>query len=289
MSDVSVIGCGNMGSALIRALRDAGRDVTVWNRTRDKAEALVGPTVTVADSVGEALAASPITLVSLTTYEAARELLEGEKAGLSDTILVQLSSGEPAAVREFAEFVAGLGGRYVDGCILAYPKQVGTESLLVLYSGDHEAFDEARALLDRLGGIHQFVGEAADRAAVREAAVLVPFTSMVVGVWQGAKLCQIEGVPLEWYSGFVQQAFPPMIEDALAKAEVPDAATPANADSTVRQAEKYTGELVDYLDDIDLDPGVLEAIHRLYAAGMAEGRAEHDMCCVADLHADRIG
>lgn len=43
MSDVSVIGCGNMGSALIGALADAGREVTIWNRTREKAEALAGP------------------------------------------------------------------------------------------------------------------------------------------------------------------------------------------------------------------------------------------------------
>ena len=59
-TDVSVIGCGNMGSAFIRTLADDGREVTIWNRTREKAEALAGPQVTVAGSVADALEASPV-------------------------------------------------------------------------------------------------------------------------------------------------------------------------------------------------------------------------------------
>ena len=42
MSDISVIGLGAMGSALARALVKAGHGVTVWNRSRQKMEPLVG-------------------------------------------------------------------------------------------------------------------------------------------------------------------------------------------------------------------------------------------------------
>lgn len=38
MTDVSMIGCGRMGSAMVEALRDAGTEVTDWNRTRDALE-----------------------------------------------------------------------------------------------------------------------------------------------------------------------------------------------------------------------------------------------------------
>lgn len=51
MSDVSVIGCGKMGSALIETLRKEENEVTIWNRTRGKAERLSGKRVTVTDSV----------------------------------------------------------------------------------------------------------------------------------------------------------------------------------------------------------------------------------------------
>lgn len=139
-SDVSVIGCGNMGSALIRTLRDAGNEVTIWNRTRKKAEALAGPRVRVADSVREALEASPTTLVSLTSYEASHSLLDEAREALEGRTLVQLSSGLPDAARDLDRLVTGAGGAYVDGSILAYPAQVGTDSLVILYSGDADAF-----------------------------------------------------------------------------------------------------------------------------------------------------
>lgn len=44
MGDVSVIGTGTMGSALVEALAASGAEVSVWNRSREKAEALSGPT-----------------------------------------------------------------------------------------------------------------------------------------------------------------------------------------------------------------------------------------------------
>ena len=48
MSNVSVIGTGAMGSALVEGLKASGARVTVWNRTKEKAEALSGPRVRLA-------------------------------------------------------------------------------------------------------------------------------------------------------------------------------------------------------------------------------------------------
>lgn len=108
---------------------------------------------------------------------------------------------------------------------------------------------------------------------------------MLVGLCQGARLCEIEDVPMEWYADFVQQSFPPLIEDALRKAgDAGFRSDPERAEGTVRQAEFYTDELADYLEDLGIDASVMEAIHRLYEAGVERGRAEHDASCVAELH-----
>lgn len=152
MSDVSMIGCGNMGSALVQTLREEDNEVTVWNRTREKAEALAGPRVIVAGSVSDALEASSTTLISLTSYEASHSLLEEAGKALEGRTLVQLSSGLPDAARDLSRLVTRTGGAYVDGSILAYPAHVGTDSLVILYSGDREAFEGVRALLEQLGG-----------------------------------------------------------------------------------------------------------------------------------------
>lgn len=287
MSDVSVIGCGNMGSALIRTLRDQGNDLAIWNRTREKAEALAGDLVTVADSVREALEASPTTLVSITSYEASLSLLEGAREALDGRTLVQLSSGLPEAARDLNQLVTGAGGSYVDGSILAYPSQVGTDTLVILYSGDREAFEAVRPTLEQLGGAALFMSADPGEAAVREAAVLVPYTTMAVGLLQGAKLCEVEDVSLEWYAEFVQQSFPPLIDDVLRKARDPEfAMDPEKADGTIRQGEFYTAELVEYLDELEIDSGMLAAVHRLCEAGLEEGRGDHGMAYLAELQAD---
>jgi cation diffusion facilitator CzcD-associated flavoprotein CzcO len=58
MSDVSVIGTGSMGSALVEVLAGSGAEVTVWNRTRETAEALSRPKIRLAESPAEALSSS---------------------------------------------------------------------------------------------------------------------------------------------------------------------------------------------------------------------------------------
>ena len=52
--DVGFIGLGNMGAAMARNLIKAGHTVTVYNRSRDKAEALAKDGAIVADTPAEA-------------------------------------------------------------------------------------------------------------------------------------------------------------------------------------------------------------------------------------------
>jgi len=55
MSDVTVIGLGAMGAALASAFLKDGHSVTVWNRTRAKAEPLVKDGATLVPSAASAV------------------------------------------------------------------------------------------------------------------------------------------------------------------------------------------------------------------------------------------
>jgi len=76
MSDISTLGLGLMGSALARSLVDGGHDVTVWNRTPAKMQPLVDVGAAPADSVAEAVEASPVVLVNIDDYPSTRALLD---------------------------------------------------------------------------------------------------------------------------------------------------------------------------------------------------------------------
>jgi 3-hydroxyisobutyrate dehydrogenase-like beta-hydroxyacid dehydrogenase len=69
MSDISTLGLGLMGSALARAFVNARRSVTVWNRSGAKAQALVQLGATAANSVSAAVAASPVALICIDSYQ----------------------------------------------------------------------------------------------------------------------------------------------------------------------------------------------------------------------------
>jgi 3-hydroxyisobutyrate dehydrogenase-like beta-hydroxyacid dehydrogenase len=60
---VTVVGLGLMGQALAEAFLCDGHPTTVWNRTAAKADRLVAQGAKLADSVGDAVAASPLVVV----------------------------------------------------------------------------------------------------------------------------------------------------------------------------------------------------------------------------------
>lgn len=67
-SDITVVGLGAMGSALAAALLDAGRDVTVWNRSLDKMKPLEARGARGTAELGEAISSSPKTVICLLNY-----------------------------------------------------------------------------------------------------------------------------------------------------------------------------------------------------------------------------
>lgn len=286
MTDISMIGCGRMGSAMVEAFRDTGSEVTAWNRTREKAEALRGPRVAVADTVEEALEASPVTLVCVTDYDATRAVLEGAGSRLADRTLVQLSNGTPDAARSLAETVSRAGGDYIDGTVLSYPHAVGTDEMWVVYGGDRGTFEATRPLLEQLGGKVEYLGEDQGLPSALDLAAVPPAMRTAIAIWQAAEVCDIEGVPFETFAEVTRQLVPVIAEDALRKAADPDLpGDPEKVEISVRQAAEDIQRPIGYFESVGLDAGVFRALQRLFEAGVAEGRGEHDVSCVGELRA----
>ncbi len=76
------IGAGRMGSAMVRRLLLAGNDVTVWNRTRAKAEELIPDGAKVADRLPD-LAGRDIVFVMVSTPKDLEQVVLGPEGVLS--------------------------------------------------------------------------------------------------------------------------------------------------------------------------------------------------------------
>src|SRR5450631_3789640 len=80
---IGFIGLGHMGSGMARNLLRAGHEVVVFNRSREKAEALIADGARVADTPAGACAASEAIMTMLADDHAVEQVAFGENAIVS--------------------------------------------------------------------------------------------------------------------------------------------------------------------------------------------------------------
>ncbi|HEX6337168.1 MAG TPA: NAD(P)-dependent oxidoreductase [Jiangellaceae bacterium] len=154
MTDLRVgfIGTGRMGAAMVRRISEAGFPVTVYNRTRAKAEALASAKVSVADTAREAAAAADVVLVSLADDEAVQAAYggpDGLVAGLADGAAVaDTSTVSPATPRSLEDEVRAAGAVLLDTPVSGSVPTVEQGGLTIMAGGDAAALDRIRPVFE---------------------------------------------------------------------------------------------------------------------------------------------
>jgi 3-hydroxyisobutyrate dehydrogenase-like beta-hydroxyacid dehydrogenase len=200
MSDVTVIGLGNMGAALARALLEGGHAATVWNRSPEKAAPLAAVGARLAPSVAAAVASSPVVIVCLTSNAAANEVLSQAEGLLGGKVLVQLGFGLPHEARASQNWAHGQGASYLHGAITGSPASIGTPSAHIVFSGDRAAFDRAAPVLHALARSSDYKGEAVGLASAWEMALLMRYYGMFMALFHSVQICEAEGIPLQEFA-----------------------------------------------------------------------------------------
>jgi 3-hydroxyisobutyrate dehydrogenase len=161
------IGIGRMGYAMAERLAKAGCDITVWNRTRAKAEPLAKSGAKVADKLSD-LAGCDIVFTMVSTGKDVKEVLFGQhgvlnagamSAGGKPKIIVDSTS---ISLEESAEIRAKLGEQGIH--LLAAPvsgnaKVIKAGKLTVVASGPQTAFDAVSPYLEAIGRGVSYVGD----------------------------------------------------------------------------------------------------------------------------------
>jgi 3-hydroxyisobutyrate dehydrogenase-like beta-hydroxyacid dehydrogenase len=199
MSDITVIGLGQMGAALARAMQRAGHDLTVWNRSPAKMQPFLDDGVAGAPDVVSAVTASPVILVCIDNYTAANAMLQSDEIlrFLTGRTVVQLSTGTPKEARETAEWARAVDVAYLDGAILCGPQSIATDTAQILLSGDLAAYEGAGDLLECLGGVVRYLGPNVGAASALDLAWLTTCYGRFMAIIHGAILCQSEDVGLD--------------------------------------------------------------------------------------------
>jgi 3-hydroxyisobutyrate dehydrogenase-like beta-hydroxyacid dehydrogenase len=152
--DVGFIGLGNMGQAMARNLLKAGHRVTVYNRSREKAEALAADGAKVAASPAEACR-QPVVITMLADDAAVEALILGEGGGVSalgkDAVHVSMSTISVALSDRLAEAHGKSGQRYLAAPVLGRPEAAAAAKLFIVAAGAQSAVALCQPLFDVMG------------------------------------------------------------------------------------------------------------------------------------------
>ncbi|TGN65047.1 NAD(P)-dependent oxidoreductase [Nocardioides eburneiflavus] len=197
MTDVSILGTGLMGAAMARVLLRNGYSVTVWNRSPAKASHLKREGAVIASSATEAITASPLVFFVILSYDNVRALLTDalEHRDIGD--VVNVVTGSPTEADELEAWTRENGITLLDGALLTYPKGIGRDDTVVLYSGDEGAWRRNETMLRGLAGGSQYLGHQA-RLANAVDHVSLSFVSIVqTAMLSTLAYAQVLGVPRE--------------------------------------------------------------------------------------------
>lgn len=202
---VTVIGLGPMGQAMVRSLRASGLELTVWNRSPEKAYAMKKFGAAHAETVAQALDAGEVIVVSLTDYAAMYDVLERAVDHLPGKTIVNLSSDTPEETRAAARWVRARRGRFLAGGVLADGEGLGGMDSLVFYSGEREVFDSCAEVLRPLGR-PEYLGVEVGLAQLYYQAVLAIFLSGLLAFEQALAMIDRSGEPIARFLPYAQQS-----------------------------------------------------------------------------------
>jgi len=200
VADVGFVGLGVMGTAISRRLLDAGHTLTVWNRTREKAEPLLAAGARWSESPREVAERSDLVFTMVTNTEAVQAVTEGPDgllAGLGDgKVYVDMSTASPANTRALAEKVEAAGAEMLDSPVSGTSVTVEQGKASLMVGGGDDVFERAKPVLDAIAPKVFHVGETGS-AVTLKIAINLSLAVQMLAFSEGLLLAEKSGISRE--------------------------------------------------------------------------------------------
>lgn len=160
MTEIAVIGLGNMGLPMASTLIGKGVAVHGFDLSAERRDLAAKAGVAVAASLGAAFA--PVTILSLPHAPAVRAVIEGPDGFLArapkDAIVVDTSTSEPSVTRDLAAKIAASGRAMLDGPVSGGPAGAAAGTMTMMVGGDAGVLARVQPLLEKMTGKLVHVG-----------------------------------------------------------------------------------------------------------------------------------
>ena len=274
---VGFIGLGIMGSRMAANLQAAGYELLVFNRTRDKAEALVRNGATWGNTPVGVASEADVLFTMLATPEAVEAAALGMEGFLRalrpGSIWVNCSTVNPSFARRMAEEAQADGVRYLDAPVTGSKDAAAGAQLLFLVGGDASDLEPCRPLLSSMGKRIIHVGGHGLGSGLKMVNNLLGAVAMAAFA-EGAALGEALGVPRQ--TMFDALLGGPMVAPLVAAKRAKIERDDYEADFSMRWMQKdlHLASISGYEAGVPLP--VVNVTKEIYRLAMREGYADLD-------------
>lgn len=153
---IAVLGLGAMGARMAARLVGAGHEVTVWNRTPERAQGLVAQGALLAETPRAAVSGADVILSVVTNIEASRAVwlapdtgaVHGLRAGQT---AIEASTVTPAWIAELGAALSETGAQFLEAPVVGTRPHAEKGILTILVGGAAEAFSWVESALSAMG------------------------------------------------------------------------------------------------------------------------------------------
>jgi len=250
LTNIGWIGLGRMGEAMVKKLTAAGHGVTVWNRTRSKAEPLVEYGATLADTKLD-LAGCDAVFTMVSTTDDLKEVLFGAGGLVTGAkkprLVIDSSSISQEGSLEIRQRLEGMGVGYLCAPVSGNAKVAKAGKLLIVASGPKALYAEVEPWLAAMGRRVMWVGEG-ELARVWKIAHNTMFGVIIQNLCEITVMAEKAGIP--------RHVFLDSINDSVLGSMYTRYKTPVLSNLTFDQVT-FTPKLL--LKDMDLGMGAAKA------------------------------
>ena len=268
------IGLGIMGSPMAENLLKAGHALTVYNRSRAKAEALGARGATVANSPAEVGRRAQIIFLCVGDTQAVEEvcgsLLQGVEPG---AVVVDSSTISPDASRELAEQFRERGVSFLDAPCTGSKSGASSATLTFMVGGEKEAFDRVQPYLAVMGKKIFHVGG-------HGAGLQVKLTQNLIGALTVEAMA--EGFVLARKAGLSPSLVLEVLQASVARNPLIEAKLPLvlerrfDPQFSLKWMHKDLTLMLESARRLEVPLPATALVHEMFGAGVAMGYGEQD-------------
>jgi 3-hydroxyisobutyrate dehydrogenase len=273
-----------MGRGMARNLLKAGFPLSVYNRTRAKAEPLAALGASVAASAREAAAHADVVIAMVGDDAASQAVWLGADGALAvaqaGAVLVECSTLSLGWVRELAERSAALGIDFLDSPVTGSKEAAEAGELKLMVGGQADALERARPALEAISTQIVHFGPSGAGALIKLINNLMGATQVAV-LAEGLNLAERGGLNLEQVVAFLGSAAP---GSPLVKTKAMRVARREYADTqfALRWMHKDVTYALRAADEFGAPMPTLAAARELYRMARNLGLDEQDFAAVAE-------